>query len=155
MAEKFLLAVLQADGIHYRFALHAFEARFDHAPLRAVDYDWNARDLRFAADQVQEAHHGRFGIDHSLVHVHVEKVRAALDLLARDCQRAFKIVRQDQFRKLGRASDICPLANHRKTEFRRNLERLKAGKLKHITLRVIARVRAGERTRLAYWWSLP
>src|SRR3989440_5556564 len=53
--------------------------------------------------QVQEARHGRFGIDHSFVHVDVEKVRAAGNLVPRHGQRAFEIVRQDQFRKLGRA----------------------------------------------------
>ena len=129
LTEKFLLAILQADGIHDRLALDAFESRFDHAPFRAVDHDRNARDFRFAPDQVQEARHGRFRIDHSLVHVHVEKVRAALDLLARHGQRAFEIVCQDQFRKLGRARDIGPLANHHETELRRNLQRLEPGKL--------------------------
>ena len=91
LPEKFLLAVFQADGIDDPFTLHAFEARFDHAPFRAIDHHRDARNFRFAADQVQETRHGRLRIDHSLVHVYVEEVRPALHLLARHRQRAFEI----------------------------------------------------------------
>ena len=92
MPKKFLLAVFQADGIHDRFALHALQSRFDYAPLRAIDHEWNARDLWFAADQIQEMRHRRFGIDHSFIHVYVEDVRSSLDLMTRDRQRPFEIV---------------------------------------------------------------
>ena len=96
MPQKFLLTVFQADGIDDRFTLHAFEARFDHAPLRTVDHHRDARDFRFAANQVQEANHRRFGIDHSFIHVHVEQVCAPQHLLTRHSQRTFEIARQDQ-----------------------------------------------------------
>ena len=129
LPEKFLLAVFQADGIDDRFTLHAFEARFDHAPLRAVDHHRDARDFRFAADQVQKACHGRFRIDHSLVHVYVEEVRPALHLLTRHRQRAFEIVGQDQFREFRGAGDIGPFTNNSKPELGCDLERLKPGQL--------------------------
>ncbi len=92
LPEKFLLPVFQADGIDDRFALHAFQPRFDYAPLRAVDHEWNARDLWFAADQIQETRHRRFGIDHSLIHVYIEDVRSSLDLMTRNRERPFEIV---------------------------------------------------------------
>src|SRR5881394_2282937 len=116
MAQKFFLAVFQADGVHDHFSLHAFESGFDDAPLRAVDYDRDARDFRFAADQIQEANHGRFRIDHPFVHVYVEQVRAALHLLTRDSQRTFEIAGEDQLRKLWRTRDIRPLADHSETK---------------------------------------
>ena len=128
MPEKFFFAVFQADGIHHRFSLHAFEPCFDHAPLRAVDHDWNARDLRFAADQIQEAGHGRLRVDHPFVHVHVEKVRAALHLLTRHSERAVEIVRENQLRKLRRSRDVGALADDNEAELRRNVQRFESGK---------------------------
>ncbi len=96
MPQKFLLAVFQADGVHDGFSLHTLESGLDDGPLRTVDHDRDARDVRFAANQVQEANHRRFRIDHSFVHVHVEQVCAALHLLTRHSQRTFEIARQDQ-----------------------------------------------------------
>ena len=98
-----------------------FESGFDDAPLRAVDHDRDARDFRFAADQIQEANHRRFRIDHPFVHVYVEQVRAALHLLTRDSQRAIEIAGQDQLRKFWRTRDIRPLADHSETKLRRDL----------------------------------
>ena len=96
MPQKFLLAVFQADGVHDAFSLHAFESGLDDGPFRTVDHDRDARDVRFAANQVQEANHGRFRIDHSFIHVHVEQVCAPQHLLTRHSQRTFEIARQDQ-----------------------------------------------------------
>ena len=72
-----------------------------HAPLRAVDHDRHARDLRFAADQIQKARHRRFRIDHSFVHVDVEDVGAAFHLLPRDGQRASKSPARISFENFG------------------------------------------------------
>ena len=129
LAQKFLFAILQRDRIDDPFALDAFQAGFDHAPFRAVDHDRHARDVRFAPDQIQEAGHRRFGIDHSFVHVDVENVRAALDLLARDHERALEIAGQNQLRKLRRAGDVGPFADDDETDFRRDVERLETGEM--------------------------
>ena len=95
MPQKFLFAVFHADRVHDSFALDAFQSGFDDAPLRAVDHDGNAGDFRFAADQIQEANHRRFRINHPFVHVHVEQIGAALHLLTRDRQCTFEIAGQD------------------------------------------------------------
>jgi hypothetical protein len=75
--------------------LETFESCFDDAPLRAVDHDRNARDFRFAADQIQEANHRRFRIDHPFVHIYVEQVGSALHLLTCNNQCPFEIAGQD------------------------------------------------------------
>ena len=149
LAQKFFFAVFQADRIHDRFSLHAFESGLDHAPLRAVDHDRNPCDLWLACDQVQEARHRRFGIDHSLVHIDVEHVGAALDLLPRHRQRAVEIVAQNQFRKFRRARDVGPLANHSKAELRRNVQRFEPRKLQSFGLRIMP-VRLGPRFAIAH-----
>src|SRR4029078_11193464 len=121
MAQEFLFAVFQADGVHDRLTLDTFEPGFDDAPLRAVDHDGDARDFRLAAYQVQEANHGCFRIDHPFVHVHVEQVRASLHLLTRNNQRAFEIAGQYQLRKLWRTSNVGALADDGESKLRRDL----------------------------------
>ncbi len=59
------------------------QAGLDHLPLRAVDHDRHARDLGLAGDQIEEADHRRLRIEHRLVHVDVDDLRAVLDLLPR------------------------------------------------------------------------
>jgi hypothetical protein len=53
----------------------------------AVDHDRHARDLGLAGDQLQEALHRRGAVEHRLVHVDVDDLRAVLDLLAGHRQR--------------------------------------------------------------------
>ena len=132
MSQKFFLAVFQADRIDNRLALYAFESGFDHAPFRAVDHDRDARNVRLACDQVQKARHRRFRIDHSLIHVDVEDVSAALHLLPRHRQRAVKIVAQNQFREFRGAGNVGSLTNHRKAKLRRNVQRFETRKLKRV-----------------------
>ncbi len=91
LPQKFVLAVFQANRVHDALALQTLQSRFDHAPFRAVDHDWDSRDLRFAPDQVEEPRHGRFRIDHALVHVDVENVCAVLNLLACNGERAIEV----------------------------------------------------------------
>ena len=95
LPKKFFLAIFQANRIDDRFALNAFQTRFDDAPLRAVDHKRDARDFRFASNQIQEARHCRLRIDHPFVHVHVENVRAALHLLTGHGQRAIEIIAEN------------------------------------------------------------
>src|SRR5262249_24024144 len=63
--------------------------------------------------------HSGNGIDHPFVHIDVENVRAAFDLLPSHRQGALKIPGQDQFGKLRLASDIRPLTDHGKARVQR------------------------------------
>ena len=58
-----------------------------HRPLRAVDHDRDARDLRLGRDVVEERRHRLLGVEHALVHVDVDDVGAAAHLLERDVDR--------------------------------------------------------------------
>ncbi len=84
MVQELLFAVLQADRVDDRLALHALQPGLDDRPLRAVDHDRHARDVGLGGDQVQELGHGRFAVEQALVHVDVDDVGAAFDLLAGD-----------------------------------------------------------------------
>ena len=51
--------------------------------------------LGLARDQVQKAHHRGLAVEHGLVHVDVDDLRAVLDLLARDRERLLELAVQD------------------------------------------------------------
>src|SRR5207302_10498493 len=54
LPQEFFLAVLERDQIDHAFPLGEFQARFDDAPFRAVDHHRNARDFRFAANEIRK-----------------------------------------------------------------------------------------------------
>ena len=99
LCDEFLFAFLETDRVDDSLALHASESRFDHFPLRAVDHHRHARDIRFAGNQTKKFLHRRFGIEHALVHVDVDDLRAAFDLLARHAHGFFKISREHELGK--------------------------------------------------------
>ena len=95
LLQKFLFAFLEADRVHDPFALNAFEPGLQHRPLRAVDHYRNA-DLGFRREEMKEVNHGLFGIEHSFVHVHVDDLRAVLDLLTRNSYGVFVLTTKDK-----------------------------------------------------------
>ena len=104
-------AFLQRDRVDDALALDALEAGFDDLPLRAVDHDRHARDLRLAGNQMQEAHHRGLAVEHGLVHVDVDDLRAVFDLLARDGERLLELAVEDQTRERFRSGDVGALAD--------------------------------------------
>ena len=111
--QELLLALLEADRVHDRLALHAAQAGLDHRPLGAVDHDRHARDLGLGRDHVEERGHGGLGVEHGLVHVHVDDVRAAAHLLGRDLERRREVVGEDQVGEAARPGHVGALADHR------------------------------------------
>ena len=91
--------------------MNALQARFDYFPIRAVDHDRHARDVRLRRDVVQKSRHGLFGIEHALVHVDVDNLRTVFDLLAGHRQRRFVLAAQNQLGKTRRAGDVRALAD--------------------------------------------
>ncbi len=112
MLKEGLFAFLHADRIDDGLALHAFEARLDHRPFRAVDHHRHARNVGLRRDEMEEGGHRLLRVEKPLVHVHIEHVRAAFDLLARDAQRAIVVASLDELAELGGAGHVGPLAHH-------------------------------------------
>ena len=96
LLQEFLLALLQADRVDDRLALDALEPGLDDRPLGAVDHDRDVRDVRVGGDQVEEPGHRLLAVDQAFVHVDVEDVGAALDLLAGHRQGGLVIAALDQ-----------------------------------------------------------
>ncbi len=111
LAPEFGLAFLQADAVDDALALDALQAGLDDAPFRAVDHDRHARDLGLAGDQLEEALHRRGRVEHRLVHVDVDDLRAVLDLLARHAERGLVVAGQDHAGEGPGAGDVGALAD--------------------------------------------
>ena len=60
---------------------------------------------------MQEAHHRRLRIEHRLVHVDVDHLRAVLDLLAGDRQRVVEAAFEDHAGEGFRAGDVGAFAD--------------------------------------------
>ncbi len=125
--EEVLLALLERDRVHDPLALEAAQPGLDHRPARAVDHDRDARDLGLGGDQVEEARHRGLGVEHPLVHVDVEHVRAAAHLLERDVDRAGVVVGLDQAPEARRPGHVGALADHHEARLLLDRERLETG----------------------------
>ena len=136
LVEEVRLAFLQADRVDDALALDALEAGFDDRPARAVDHHRHAGDLRLGRDVVQERRHRLLGVEHAFVHVDVDDVRAAADLLGRDLHGLGVVLGFDQAGEPRRAGDVRPLADHLEVAVGADGQRLETGEL---------RVRAGAR----------
>ena len=74
---------------------------------------------------MKELNHRLFGIEHPFVHIHVNDLRAVLNLLTRNRYGLFVLATQDELCELRRASDIGPFANVHEVCIRANRERFK------------------------------
>ena len=111
LAQEFGLAFFHRDAVDDGFALHASQTGFDHRPLGGVDHDRHPRDVGLGRNQIQEARHRGHRIEHRLIHVDVDDLRAVFDLLARDLQRLIILLGQDQPGEGLGAGDIGALAD--------------------------------------------
>ncbi len=140
VVQKDLFPFLEADRVDDRLALHAFQARLDDRPFRAIDHDRHTRHLRLRGDEVEKPRHGRFAVEQGLVHVDVDDVRSGLDLLAGDGDRFLKLVGEHELGESLRAGHVCPLADHDEIALGADRERLEAAEAgERLGLRRLAR----------------
>ena len=105
-------AFLEADRVDDALALHALETGLDDRPPGTVDHHRHARNLGLGRDVTEERRHGLLGVEHALVHVDVDQVRAVADLLGGHLNGSGVVVVLDEARELRRSRDVCPLADH-------------------------------------------
>src|SRR5690606_26313162 len=118
------LALLKTDGVYNALPLNALQPRLDHGPSRRIDHYGDFRDVGFGGDEVQKSHHRLLGIEHPLVHVHVDELRAVLDLLQGDGEGFLVIVLLDQAGEALGARDVRALADVHEVGFGPDDERL-------------------------------
>ena len=131
LLEEVLLALLQADRVDDALALQALQPGLEHVPLGRVDHHRDARDLGLGGDQVQERRHGLHAVEQVGVHVDVEHVRAAADLVGRDLDGGLVVAGLDQPAEPSRAGHVLPLADHHEPGLRRDREGLEPAQRRH------------------------
>ncbi len=146
LAERFF-ALLQADRVDDALALHALEPRLDYRPLRAVDHDRHASDLRLGGDEMEKRRHRLLGIEQAFVHVHVDQVGAAAHLIGSHRERPFVVLALDQPGEALRARDVGALADRQEAGLGTNRQDLEAGEAQQaIALRPLARGKTLDRS---------
>ena len=123
LAQEFGFAFLHRDRVDDALALQALQAGLDDAELGAVDHHRDARDVGLGGDQIEVIDHRLFGVEHALVHVDVEHLRAVLHLLPRHHHRFVETAFEDQLLELRRAGDIGAFADVDEIRQRRNHQR--------------------------------
>ena len=129
LGQERLFALLHRDRVDDRLALHALQAGLDHLELRRVDHDRHAGDVGLRRNEIEERGHRLDAVDQAVVHVDVDDLRAALDLLERDHERFAVLVVLDQPTELGRAGDVGALADVDERDVVGECERFEAGQL--------------------------
>jgi hypothetical protein len=141
LIQELRLAFFQADRVDESFALHALEARFENAPLRAVDHDRNARNLRLGANEIQEPGHRLLGVEHALIHVDVDDVRAVAYLLKGDRNSLRVVAFGDQLSELGRPGHVGALTHHDEVRLWPNDQGLEAAEARIVAFALGPRAR--------------
>jgi len=112
LLEEVGLPLLQRDRVDDALPLRRLQPRLDHLPARGVDHQRQASDLRLGGQQVQEGPHGGDGVEHPLVHVHVEQVGAAAHLRAGDLEGGRPVGAADGVGEAPAAGHVRPLPDH-------------------------------------------
>ena len=76
-----------------------------------IDHHRHAGDVGLGGDEVEELHHGAFGIEQAFVHIDVDDLRAVRHLIARDVERRGIVAVRDELAELRRTGDIGALAD--------------------------------------------
>ena len=127
MLDERIFAFLERDRVDHALALDAFETGLDDAPFRGIDHYRNTGDVGLGGNQRQVACHRLFGIDQALVHVDIEDLRAAGDLLACNLDGFFVAIFLDQLLELRTAGDVGTLADVDEQQLRGDDQRFQAG----------------------------
>ena len=127
MVDKGFDALFHRDGVNDAFSLNAFQALFNDFPLGGVNHDRHAGNVRLAGNQVKETHHRRFRVEHPLVHVDIDNLRAAFHLLTRNVQRFAVLLFFNQPLKFRRAGDVSSFTDVNEQAIVADIQRLQAG----------------------------
>ena len=126
LVEERLLSLLEAERVGDALALDALQAGLEDGEARAVDHDRQHGHLGLRRDEVEEARHRRLGVEEVRVHVDVEQVGAAADLVERDVERLLEVVALDQPAEARGPGDVRALADEDEARVGLDGERLEA-----------------------------
>ena len=106
-----VFAFFQADGVHHALALGTFKPGFDDIPFGAVDHQRHTGNIGLGCDEVQEPHHLCLRLQHGVVHIDVDDLRAVFHLDAANVEGGLVFTFGDQIFELGRARHVAAFAH--------------------------------------------
>ena len=124
--EELRLALLQADRVDDALALEVLEPRFQRLPARRVHHDGDLGDIGLGRHQAEKALHRGPGVEHPLVHVDVDDLRAARHLLARHLEPRLVVAGLDEGGEARRSGDVGPLPDVHEQRLGPQVQRLQA-----------------------------
>ena len=127
LLDKVLLAFFEADRIDDGLALYTLQSGFDHRPFRRVNHNWKPRYIRLRGDEAQELHHRILRVEHALIHVDVDDLRAIVHLVASNLDRGSIVVGLNQTPKSCRSRYIAALTHIDEQVIRSNIQRFEPG----------------------------
>ena len=96
--QKLGFAFFQTDTVDDALAVNALQAGFQNFPVRAVDHDGHTNIV--IVQQPQEFLHATRAVEQPFVHIDVDHLRAAFDLIASDADRFVELVFPHKSQKL-------------------------------------------------------
>ena len=87
--------LFHADRVHYGLALNATQTCLDYLPLGAIHHNGHTGNIGLTRNQIDKAHHGSLAVQHGLIHVDIDDLRAILHLLACHRQSIFVLLVQN------------------------------------------------------------
>ena len=96
LSDELVLALLERDGVDDALALQALQTGLDDAETGAVHHDGDAGDVGLGGEELVVTLHRGLGVEHTLVHVDVEDLGTAFDLLSGDIHGFFVAFAADE-----------------------------------------------------------
>ena len=124
LPEERFLTLLQRNAVDDALALDALESRLQHLPPAGVDHHGHLGDTGLHRRQAQEPRHRGDGVEHPLIHVHVDQLCAVVHLLPGDLERGLELPVENQLGEAARAGHVGPLADVDEVGVRADDERL-------------------------------
>ncbi len=111
LTQKFFLALLHGNRVDDALALHTLQTGLDHVPLRGVDHDRQLGDVGLGHHEVEEGDHGFLRFEQAFVHIHVDDLRAAFDLMEGNGEGFIVLAAHDETAEFFGAGDVGALPN--------------------------------------------
>ena len=130
-SQKVGFARLQADAVHYAFALHILQCGGHHLPVAAVYHHRHACHIGLGGKKSQKMAHLLAGIYETFIHIHIHYLRTVFHLRAGYCHGFVVLFRRYKSQKFLTSCHIASLAHVHKVEFGGDAQRLQAGEGHH------------------------
>ena len=106
-----LLPFLEREGVHYGLALQTLESRFQHLEAGGVHHHRHTGNLRVGGHKAQEMFHLSPGIEHSVVHIHVQHHSPVTHLCRCNFQGLAPILFLDKTQEFPASRHIAPFSH--------------------------------------------